>query len=154
MGATHGEERAGKVCRHTRRTESSSQPAATRASHRASTRGPDVSDDLSWLAALSPWPEDGFGLERMTALLAALDDPQRRYPAVHVVGTNRKSTATLTIVGAGTADITSKQLGDANTAAAPDVTRTLVVAKAASTVTLGNLAATYDGTGRITLWRR
>ncbi len=97
MGATHGEERAGEVCRHTRRTESSSQPATTRASHRPSTRERDVSDDLSWLAALSPWPEDGFGLERMTALLAALDDPQRRYPAVHVVGTNGKSTATLTI---------------------------------------------------------
>jgi dihydrofolate synthase/folylpolyglutamate synthase len=30
----------------------------------------------------------------MRALLAALDDPQRRYPAVHVVGTNGKSTTT------------------------------------------------------------
>jgi dihydrofolate synthase/folylpolyglutamate synthase len=54
-------------------------------------------DDVAWLAGLSPWPEDGFGLERMSALLAALDDPQRRYPAVHVVGTNGKSTATVTI---------------------------------------------------------
>ena len=56
-----------------------------------------MSDELSWLAGLSPWPRDGFGLERITALLAALDDPQQRYPAVHVVGTNGKSTATLTI---------------------------------------------------------
>jgi dihydrofolate synthase/folylpolyglutamate synthase len=47
-----------------------------------------------WLAALSPWPADGFGLERMRALLAALGDPQRRYPAIHVVGTNGKSTTT------------------------------------------------------------
>ena len=54
-------------------------------------------DDVAWLAGLSPWPEDGFGLERMSALLAALDDPQQRYPAVHVVGTNGKSTATVTI---------------------------------------------------------
>jgi len=56
-----------------------------------------VPDAIAWLARLSPWPEDGFGLECMNALLAALDDPQQRYPAVHVVGTNGKSTATVTI---------------------------------------------------------
>ena len=56
-----------------------------------------VTDDVAWLAGLSPWPEDGFGLERMNALLGLLGDPQRRYPAVHVVGTNGKSTATVTI---------------------------------------------------------
>jgi dihydrofolate synthase/folylpolyglutamate synthase len=33
----------------------------------------------------------------MRALLARLDDPQDAYPAVHVVGTNGKSTATITI---------------------------------------------------------
>lgn len=33
----------------------------------------------------------------MLAVLADLGDPQRRYPAVHVVGTNGKSTATRTI---------------------------------------------------------
>jgi dihydrofolate synthase/folylpolyglutamate synthase len=47
-----------------------------------------------WVSSLSPWPVDGFGLERMRALLAALGDPQLRYPAVHVVGTNGKSTTT------------------------------------------------------------
>lgn len=47
-----------------------------------------------WLASLSPWPEDGFGLERMQALLAALGHPERGLPAIHVVGTNGKSTAT------------------------------------------------------------
>ena len=56
-----------------------------------------MSGDLDWLAGLSPWPEDGFGLDRMNELLAALGDPQLRYPAVHVVGTNGKSTATVTI---------------------------------------------------------
>lgn len=56
-----------------------------------------VSDAVAWLAGLSPWPEGGFGLERMNALLAALDDPQQQYPSVHVVGTNGKSTATVTI---------------------------------------------------------
>jgi dihydrofolate synthase/folylpolyglutamate synthase len=50
-----------------------------------------------WLDAMSPWPRDGFGLERMRALLAELGDPQERYPAIHVVGTNGKSTATITI---------------------------------------------------------
>ena len=58
---------------------------------------PGMSDDVAWLAALSPWPEDGFGLDRMKALLAVLGDPQLAYPAVHVVGTNGKSTATVTI---------------------------------------------------------
>jgi dihydrofolate synthase / folylpolyglutamate synthase len=46
-----------------------------------------------WLASLSPWPEE-FGLGRMRALLAELGEPQRRYRAIHVVGTNGKSTAT------------------------------------------------------------
>ncbi len=50
-----------------------------------------------WLDALSPWPRDGFGLDRMRELLAAVGDPQERYPAIHVVGTNGKSTATITI---------------------------------------------------------
>ena len=49
-----------------------------------------------WLASLSPWPDE-FGLGRMRALLAALGDPQLEYPAIHVVGTNGKSTATRTI---------------------------------------------------------
>ena len=56
-----------------------------------------MSDEIDWLAGLSPWPEDGFGLERMKGLLSALGDPQQAYPAIHVVGTNGKSTATLTI---------------------------------------------------------
>jgi dihydrofolate synthase/folylpolyglutamate synthase len=56
-----------------------------------------VSDEIAWLSGLSPWPEDGFGLDRMKALLTAIGDPQDAYPAVHVVGTNGKSTATLTI---------------------------------------------------------
>ena len=49
-----------------------------------------------WVASLSPWPEE-FGLEGMRQLLAALGDPQRAFPSVHVVGTNGKSTATRTI---------------------------------------------------------
>jgi len=50
-----------------------------------------------WLDAMSPWPRDGFGLDRMRRLLAELGDPQLHYPAIHVVGTNGKSTATVTI---------------------------------------------------------
>ena len=48
---------------------------------------------VDWLESLSPWPEE-FGLGRMYALLAELGEPQRAYPAIHVVGTNGKSTAT------------------------------------------------------------
>jgi dihydrofolate synthase/folylpolyglutamate synthase len=48
---------------------------------------------LDWLESLSPWPEE-FGLGRMHALLADLGEPQRAFRAIHVVGTNGKSTAT------------------------------------------------------------
>jgi dihydrofolate synthase/folylpolyglutamate synthase len=51
-------------------------------------------DDVAWLEGLSPWPSDGFGLERMHALLEALGHPEAGLPAVHVVGTNGKSTTT------------------------------------------------------------
>ncbi len=41
-------------------------------------------------------PRVNYGLERMAALLEALDDPHRRYPVVHVAGTSGKgSTATM-----------------------------------------------------------
>ena len=46
-----------------------------------------------WVASLSPWPRDGFGTERMVALLEHLGNPQRSFQAVHVVGTKGKSTA-------------------------------------------------------------
>jgi dihydrofolate synthase/folylpolyglutamate synthase len=57
---------------------------------------PSPADATAWIASLSPWPAE-FGLGRMRSLLAALGDPQLAYPAVHVVGTNGKSTATRTI---------------------------------------------------------
>jgi dihydrofolate synthase/folylpolyglutamate synthase len=47
----------------------------------------------AWVASLSPWPEE-FGLDRMHALLAQLGDPQLAFRAIHVVGTNGKSTTT------------------------------------------------------------
>jgi len=50
-----------------------------------------------WVASLSPWPVDGFGLERMQALLDRIGHPERRYDAIHVVGTKGKSTAARTI---------------------------------------------------------
>jgi len=52
---------------------------------------------IDFVESLSPWPKDGFGLERIEALLAKLGDPQLRYPSIHVVGTNGKSTVTRTI---------------------------------------------------------
>jgi dihydrofolate synthase/folylpolyglutamate synthase len=50
-----------------------------------------------YVESLSPWPKDGFGLGRIKALLAELGEPQLRYPSIHVVGTNGKSTVTRTI---------------------------------------------------------
>jgi dihydrofolate synthase / folylpolyglutamate synthase len=46
-----------------------------------------------WIESLSPWPEE-FGLGTMQALLRELGEPQTAYPAIHVVGTNGKSTTT------------------------------------------------------------
>jgi dihydrofolate synthase/folylpolyglutamate synthase len=53
-------------------------------------RSPDA---LEWLEGLTPWPEE-FGLARMRALLARLGNPERAFEALHVVGTNGKSTTT------------------------------------------------------------
>jgi dihydrofolate synthase/folylpolyglutamate synthase len=53
----------------------------------------DLAGHITWLESLSPWPEE-FGLGRMRALLAELGEPQRAFRAIHVVGTNGKSTAT------------------------------------------------------------
>ena len=47
---------------------------------------------VKWLDAMTPWPRDGLGLERMRALLLAFGDPQASYPAIHVVGTNGNRT--------------------------------------------------------------
>ncbi len=52
---------------------------------------------VQWLESLSPWPTDGFGLERIAALLERLGSPQRAFASVHVVGTNGKSTTARTI---------------------------------------------------------
>jgi dihydrofolate synthase / folylpolyglutamate synthase len=48
---------------------------------------------VEYVESLSPWPEE-FGLERIRALLAELGDPQLRYPSIHVVGSNGKTTTT------------------------------------------------------------
>ena len=49
-----------------------------------------------WVESLSPWPEE-FGLDRIRRILRDLGEPQRRYPAIHVVGSNGKGTMTRTI---------------------------------------------------------
>jgi dihydrofolate synthase/folylpolyglutamate synthase len=49
-----------------------------------------------FVESLSPWPKDGFGLDRIKSLLRELGDPQLRYPSIHVVGTNGKSSVTRT----------------------------------------------------------
>jgi dihydrofolate synthase / folylpolyglutamate synthase len=53
-----------------------------------------VPSSTRWVESLSPWPADGFGTERMRALLRELGEPQWRFEAIHVVGTNGKSTTT------------------------------------------------------------
>jgi dihydrofolate synthase / folylpolyglutamate synthase len=62
-----------------------------RATAVSSTRS--VADQTAWIESLSPWPEE-FGLGRMRDLLARLGDPQKSFSAIHVVGTNGKTTTT------------------------------------------------------------
>src|SRR5438067_2978474 len=78
---------------------SASSRARPRASSRPSARSwsataaSSMRSHIDWLESLSPWPQE-FGLGRVRALLNELGEPQRAYPAIHVVGTNGKSTAT------------------------------------------------------------
>ena len=51
----------------------------------------------------------------------------------------------VTIVGAGTVNITASQAGDGNYVAASNVVRSLTIAKASATVGISGLAQTYDG---------
>ena len=52
-----------------------------------------VTGQTAFIESLSPWPEE-FGLGRMEALLERLGNPERQVQAIHVVGTNGKSTTT------------------------------------------------------------
>src|SRR3954468_2360540 len=80
-------------CRTRRPT---SWPRSARSS-RATSGSSMPSPASEYVESLSPWPKDGFGLDRITALLKELGDPQLRYPSIHVVGSNGKSTVTRTI---------------------------------------------------------
>ncbi len=74
-------------------------------------------------------------------------------PAVAMVGpttlASGTSTATVIIMGAGSADITASQPGDPNFGPAVNVVRTLTVNKATAQVDLVGLAATFDGTPKV-----
>jgi dihydrofolate synthase / folylpolyglutamate synthase len=50
-----------------------------------------AASNLGWLESLSPWPEE-FGVGRMRELLRRLGSPERSLEAIHVVGTNGKTT--------------------------------------------------------------
>src|SRR4051794_1925175 len=83
-------------CSRTRSSSRTPRPRSLPRSARSSrSTGPSLTPSATeFVESLSPWPKDGFGTARMRALLEALGDPQRRYPAIHVVGTNGKSTTT------------------------------------------------------------
>src|SRR5689334_22385794 len=82
-------------CWRTSASSPTRRPRSSRQNGRSSpaTGVSSMPSQADWIESLSPWPEE-FGLGRMLALLAELGEPQRAYPAIHVVGTNGKSTAT------------------------------------------------------------
>jgi dihydrofolate synthase / folylpolyglutamate synthase len=77
----------------------------------------DYRDALAYLFARTTGAFK-FGLERTTALLAALGNPERQYPSIHVAGTNGKGSsvatmsALLTAKGLRVATYTSPHLID------------------------------------------
>src|SRR5215218_6290525 len=81
-----------RMLRATSSRPSGRSSSATAASSMPSPRN-DFTVQVAWLESLSPWPEE-FGLGRMRTLLAELGQPQRAFRAIHVLGTNGKSTAT------------------------------------------------------------
>src|SRR5206468_9695727 len=90
---------ARRGCSRTSASSRTRRPTWSRPSARSSpaTGVSSMPSASSYVESLSPWPQDGFGLERINALLEALGDPQLRYPSIHVVGTNGKSTVTRTV---------------------------------------------------------
>src|SRR6266852_113805 len=89
---------APRACSRTSASWETRPPTSSRPSARSSRAigGSSMPSPGEYLESLSPWPTEGFGLDRIKALLAVLGDPQLRYPAIHVVGTNGKSTVTRT----------------------------------------------------------
>ena len=72
--------------------EHSVRPCLARAQDTpATTDHPEMSSSITWLESLSPWPEE-FGVGRMRELLRRLGNPERRFEAIHVVGSNGKTT--------------------------------------------------------------
>src|SRR5439155_11018241 len=90
--------RAPRGCSRTSGSSRTRPPTWSRGSAKSSraTSGSSMPSALEYVESLSPWPTDGFGLDRIKALLADLGGPQLRYPSIHVVGTNGKSTVTRT----------------------------------------------------------
>src|SRR5919197_1492148 len=91
--------RARRACSRTSASCRTRRPKWSRLNGRSSraTSGSSMLSAVEYVESLSPWPKDGFGLERIKALLAELGEPQRAYPSIHVVGTNGKSSVTRTI---------------------------------------------------------
>ena len=90
--------RGRRACSRTSASCRTLRPRSSRRSGRSSraTSGSSMSSAADYVESSSPWPRDGFGLDRIRALLRELGDPQRAYPSIHVVGTNGKSTVTRT----------------------------------------------------------
>jgi dihydrofolate synthase / folylpolyglutamate synthase len=100
-----------------------SQGVTTGAIEGAPGHEPDDAESLAALRAVEAeldqrWPETRIepSLERIRALVEVLGDPQRSYPAIHVAGTNGKSSVTrmidalLTRIGPRTGRYTSPHL--------------------------------------------
>src|SRR6266545_2577164 len=91
--------RVPRECSRTRASSRTRRRTWWRPSARSSraTSGSSMPSATDYVESLSPWPQDGFGLDRITAVLAELGNPQLSYPSIHVVGTNGKSTVTRTV---------------------------------------------------------
>ncbi len=95
------------------------------------------------IIAFDPLPETTFGAPPIT--LSALASSGLPVSFSVVSGPATIAGNTVTTTGGGLVVVQASQAGNANFAPAGNVNRNLVVAKAAATVTLGNLSFTFDG---------
>jgi arylsulfatase A-like enzyme len=90
----------------------------------------------------------GDQLANATVNLSATGGASGNPVTFSVTGPAQLSSNTLTFTGAGSVTVTANQAGNTNYLAATPVPWTFSVTKAHATVTLSNLAHTYDGTAK------
>jgi sugar lactone lactonase YvrE len=111
--------------------------------YEGSSSGTLVIEPIPQTVEFAPLPDKTFGDDAFALSASASSGLPVSFSVVS--GPAALSGNTLTLTGAGAVTIRASQPGDGTRAPAPDVDRSFTVAKAAATISLENLTATYDG---------